>query len=111
VWGDFYYLFNYKFTKAFSEFLKIWLTFDRIMVLSPWPHFLGPPCTEGVNKSRYTLKRYSVYNFCSINILIHDRKANFSDNMKAIKSLILRKEFEEKYNQPYTKYRLQAPSM
>ena len=31
--------------------------------------------------------------------------------MKAIKSLILRKEFEEKYNQPYTKYRLQAPSM
>jgi len=47
VQWDFWYPFNCKFTKAssseknFSDRLRI----DRIMVMSLWPRFFGPPCS------------------------------------------------------------------
>jgi len=43
--GIFLYLFNYKFTKVSpNEFFLNRLRFERIMVMSLWPRFFGPPC-------------------------------------------------------------------
>jgi len=42
--GDVKYPFNYEFTEESSSEFFNRLRFDRIMVMSMWPHFFGPPC-------------------------------------------------------------------
>ena len=44
-YGGFKYPFDYKFTKeADGGFFLNRLRFDKIMVMSLWRHFFGPPC-------------------------------------------------------------------
>jgi len=43
----FKYPLNYKFTEeSCSEFFLNRFRFDRITVMSLWPHFFGAPCTH-----------------------------------------------------------------
>ena len=44
--GEILLPFNYKFTHWIFQWKKFWtrLRFNRIMVISLWPHFFGPPC-------------------------------------------------------------------